>query len=179
MSPPSLSIGRRKPLLAACGVLLALVCACEPNDDEPMISRSDLENVKVGEVVQLKPLLKKPAELVCVLHPHQELLSETKGPLVEKVNAQLAKKHYVDDDPLWALVFVDGGTVTVQVFDTSEKLSLCRGPRSFSKEIREVECTAASDARVTKTYRFGGPCLLFGQARERERDLENLGNSEK
>jgi hypothetical protein len=165
MSPPSLSIGRRRSLLAACGLLLALVGGCDPNDAEPMISRSDLENVKVGEVVQLKPLLKKPAESVCVLHPHQESLSETRGPIAEKVNAHLAKKNYVDDDALWALAFVDGGIVTVQVFDTSEKLSLCRGPRSFSKEIREVECIAASDARVTKAYRFGGPCLLFGQAR--------------
>jgi hypothetical protein len=165
MIPPSLSIGRRWFLLASCGLLLALVCACDPNGDEPMISRSDLENVKVGDVVQLKPLLKKPAESVCVLHPHQASLSETKGPLAETVNAHLAKKHYVDDDPLWALVFVDDGTVTVQVFDTSEKLSLCRGPRSLSKEIQEVQCTAASDARVTIAYRFGGPCLLFGEAR--------------
>jgi hypothetical protein len=165
MSPLSLSMGRRRPPLASCGLLLALVCACDPNGNEPMISRSDLENVKVGEVVQLKPLLKKPAESICVLHPHQESLSETKGPLAEKVNARLAKKHYVDDDPLWALVFVDGGTVTVQVFDTSEKLNLCGGPRSFSKEIKEVECMAASEARVTRTYRFGGPCLLFGEAR--------------
>jgi hypothetical protein len=165
MSPPSLSICRRRPLLASCGLLLALVCACDPNDDEPMISRSDLESVKVGEVVELKPLLKKPAESVCVVHPHQQSLSETKGSLAEKVNAQLAKKHYVDDDSLWALVFVDGGTVTVQVFDTSEKLSLCRGPRSLSREIREAECIGASDARVTKAYRFGGPCLLFGEAR--------------
>jgi hypothetical protein len=165
MSPLSLSIGRRRPLLASCGLLLALVCACDSNDDEPMISRSDLENVKVGEVVQLKPLLKKPAESVCVLHPHQQSLSETKGPLAEKVNAQLAKKHYVGDDPLWALVFVDGGTATVQIFDTSEKLNLCRGPRSFSKEIREVECSATNEARITRTYRFGGPCLLFGEAR--------------
>jgi len=146
-------------------LLLALVCACDPNDDEPMISRSDLENVRVGEVVKVKPLLKQPAESVCVLHPHQESLSETQGPLAEKVNAQLAKKHYVDDDPLWALVFVDGGTVTVQVFDTSDKLSLCGGPRNLSKEVREVECTVASDARVTRAYRFGGPCLLFGEAR--------------
>jgi hypothetical protein len=130
-----------------------------------MISRSDLEDVKVGEVVQLQPLLKKPAESVCVLHPHQGSLSETKGPLADKVNAQLAKKHYVDDDPLWALVFVDGRTVTVQVFETSEKLNLCRGPRSFSKEIREAECAGASYARVTRAYRFGGPCLLFGEAR--------------
>jgi hypothetical protein len=147
MSSPSLSIGRRRSLLASCGLLLALVCACDPNDAEPMINRSDLENVKVGEVVPLKPLLKKPAESVCVLHPHQESLTETTGPLAAKVNAHLAKKHYVDDDPLWALVFVDAGTVTVQVFDTSEKLNLCRGPRSFSKEIREAECTTASDAR--------------------------------
>jgi hypothetical protein len=165
MSPLPLSIGRRRTLLASCGLLLALVCACDPNGDEPMISRSDLEDVKVGEVVQLQPLLKKPAESVCVLHPHQASLSETKGPLADKVNAQLAKKHYVDDDPFWALVFVDGRTVTVQVFETSEKLNLCRGPRSFSKEIREAECVGASYARVTRTYRFGGPCLLFGEAR--------------
>ncbi len=165
MSPPSLSIGRRRPLLASCGLLLALVCACDPDGDEPMISRSDLENVKVGDVVKVKPLLKLPAESGCVLHPHQESLSETNGRLADKVNAQLAKKHYVDDDPLWALAFLDGGTVTVQVFETSEKLSLCRGPRSLSKEIREVECTVADDARVTRAYRFGGPCLLFGEAR--------------
>jgi hypothetical protein len=179
MIPLPLSIGRRRPLLAACGLALTLVCACEPNDEEPMISRSDLENVKVGEVVTLKPLLKKPAESVCVLHPHQESLSETKGPLAAKVNAQLAKKHYVDDDPLWALVFVDGGTVTVQVFDTPEKLSLCRGSRNLSKEVREVECTAASDARVTKAYRFGGPCLVFGEARSPVRALGNFGDSGK
>jgi hypothetical protein len=165
MNRPFPSIGRRRSLLACCGLLLALLCACEPNDDEPMISRSDLENVKVGELAALKPLLKKPVESVCVLHPHQESLTETTGPVADKVNAQLAKKHYVDDDPLWALVFVDGGAVTVQVFDTSEKLSLCRGSRNLSREIREVECTAASDARVTRAYRFGGPCLLFGQAR--------------
>jgi hypothetical protein len=160
-------------------LLLALVCACDPNGDEPMIGRSDLENVKVGEVVQLKPLLKKPAESVCVLHPHQQALSETTGPLAAKVNAQLAKKHYVDDDALWALVFVDGGTVTVQVFEISEKLSLCRGSRNLSKEIKEVECIAAGDVQATKAYRFGGPCLIFGEARQPVRGLGNLGNSEK
>ena len=170
MSRRSLSIGRLRPLLAFCGMLLALVCACDRND-EPMIGRSDLENVKVGELVQLKPLLKKPAESICVLHPHQQALSETKGPIADRINAQLAKKHYVDDDALWALVFVDGGTVTVQVFETSEKLNLCRGPRSFSREIREAECTGAGDARVTRGYRFGGPCLLFGEALQPEKGL--------
>ena len=163
---PSLpfAIGRRRPLLVCCSLILALACGCDSRD-ETMVGRSDLESIEIGEMVKLKRLLKKPAEAVCVLDSHQGSLSDTKGPLAEKINAYLAKKHYVDDDLLWGFVFVEGNSVAVQVFETSERLGLCKGRPNLSKEMRAVECASAGDAVVTRVYRFGGPCLLFGQAR--------------
>jgi hypothetical protein len=129
-----------------------------------MISRADLESVEVGQIASIKALLKGSADTVCVLHPYQNVLYQTRGPLAERVNARLANKYYLDEDRLWGLALVDGKSVTVQTFPGSERLQLCDGLPNLSPQIHEVECTTTDEAHVTKVERFGGPCLLFGES---------------
>jgi hypothetical protein len=142
-------------------VLAALIFAGHSNAQT--VNPSDLGKIKLGEVVDLKALAKTPVDTICVLRPYQTALLETKGPIAERVNEHLARKHYVDDDGLWALVFAGSDTVSVQTFTSSAELRLCGGLRLASREFREMECTAATEARMARAERLGHLCLLFGQ----------------
>ena len=48
-------------------LLLVLIVGCSSREEQ-MIDPNDLENIKLGEVVRLSGMLKKPAEAVCALN---------------------------------------------------------------------------------------------------------------
>jgi len=73
-------------------LLLVLIVGCS-SKEEQMIDPTDLQNIKLGQVVHLSGMLKKPAEAVCVLTAYRDRLDDNE-PLSRQVNAHLAAMNF-------------------------------------------------------------------------------------
>ncbi len=104
---------RRWPSAEICCLLLVLIVGCSSKEPQ-VIDPTDLKNIKLGEVVHLSGMLKKPAEAVCVLTPYRDALDESES-LSRQVNAHLKAMNYAGDEGHWALAFVNADAATVQI----------------------------------------------------------------
>ena len=66
-------------------LLLVLFVGCS-SKEEQIVDPRDLQNIKLGEIVHLSGMLKKPAQAVCVLTAYRDRLNEEE-PLSRRVNA--------------------------------------------------------------------------------------------
>jgi hypothetical protein len=83
-------------------------------EGQQLIDPSDLDKINVGEVVRLRELLQEPAEQVCLLTPYRDRLDETE-PLSHQVNPHLNAMNLMLHDNGFALVFINGDKVSVQI----------------------------------------------------------------
>jgi hypothetical protein len=144
-----------------CCLLLVLIVGCSSKEQQ-IIDPKDLENIKLGEVVRLSGLLKRPAEAVCVLAAYRDRLDDGE-PLSRQVNAHLTAMKFGLHEGGWALVFVDGDKVSVQTFKERDHNMVTRHegvPRNF----KPVQCTSVARALVTKVDNFW-PALIIGEER--------------
>jgi hypothetical protein len=128
-----------------------------------MIDPRDLENIKLGEVVPMSEMLKRPADAVCVLTAYRDRLDEEKEPLGHQVNAHLAATNFTLHEGRWALAFVSNDKVSMQTFKERTHYVVPRHegvPRNF----KPIDCTSVARALVTKVE-FVGPALIFGEER--------------
>jgi len=131
--------------------------------EEQMIDPNDLANIKLGEVVRLSGMLKKPAEAVCALNDYAGRLDE-KEPLSRRVNAHLTAMKFALDEGRWALVFVDGDKVNVQTFRKS-RLNFVPRHEGVPRNFKPVDCTSVPRALVTKVEYIFAPTLILGEER--------------
>jgi hypothetical protein len=152
---------RHWPSLAICCAVLGLVVCCSPKHDQ-IIDPKDLENIKLGEVVRLSGLLKRPAEAVCVLAAYRDRLDEGE-PLSRQVNAHLTAMKFGLHKGGWALVFVDGDKVSVQTFKERDH-NMVTWHEGVPRNFKPVQCTSVARALVTKVDNFW-PALIIGEER--------------
>jgi hypothetical protein len=160
IAPVSLA-SRRSFWAGICWGFLALIVGCSPKEPE-MIDPRDLEKIKLGEVVRMSEMLKRPAEAVCVLAAYRDRLDETE-PFSRQVNAQLTAMNFTLHEGGWALAFVNGAKVDVQTFKQRHHYMVTwhEGvPRNF----KPVHCTSVARALVTKVDNFW-PALIIGEER--------------
>ena len=128
-----------------------------------MVDPKDLKNIKLGEVVRLSEMLKKPAEGVCVLTPYRGRLDEDE-PLSRQVNTHLTAINYFGDtDGAQAFVFVSGDTVTVQAVSTPG-VNIVAHHEGVPRTFKPVQCTTVARALLTKVDSFVAS-LLLGEER--------------
>jgi|SRR5882757_3787607 len=158
MSAPS---SRQLLSRGICCLLLVLIVGCNSKEQQN-IDPKDLENIKLGEVVHLSGMLKRPAQAVCALADYEARLEE-KEPLSRQVNAHLTVMKFALDEGHWALVFVNGDKVDVQVFRRS-RLDFVRRHEGVPRNFKAVDCTSVTRALVTKVDPFV-PALILGEER--------------
>lgn len=142
--------------------VVAMLLDREPKDPQ-LIDPKDLQNIKLGEVIRLDGLLKKPAEAVCVLTPYRSRLDE-REPLSRLVNAHLkAIKYFGDTEGAQAFVFVNGDTVTVQPV-RAPGVTIVAHHEGALRLVKPVQCTLVTRAVLTKVDSFV-PSLILGEAR--------------
>ena len=145
-----------------CCLLLVLIVGCSSKEQQ-FIDPKDLENIKLGEVVHLGGLLKRPAEAVCALNDYAGRLDE-KQPLSRQVNAHLTAMKFAVDEGDWALVFVNGDRVDVQVFRRS-RIDFIPRHEGVPRNFKAVDCTSVPRALVTKVEYIFTPTLILGEER--------------
>ena len=157
----SFSAARPMRSLGAFCFFLMLIVSWDSRAQQ-VIDQRELENIKVGEVVRLNGLLKKPAGTVCVLYPYQTSLHE-KGSLGRQINTHLEAVNYSADEGHWAFVFVDGDNVSVQRFRRSERLDIRSGHESLPLGFRPLNCTTVAQAGVAKVQVSNRNYLVLGE----------------
>ncbi|WP_422001847.1 hypothetical protein [Reyranella sp.] len=106
---------RRRLLANLCAVpLLASGCRSKKREIE-VIDPADLDRIRVGDVVRLRDLLKRPAERVCQLRSYASRIDE-KEPFSDRINAHLKAMGPYVPEGTHALIFVDDKKVRVQLF---------------------------------------------------------------
>ena len=158
----SVSASRQLLSLGICCVALMLIVGCNSKEQQTIDPR-DLENIKLGEVVHLSGMLKKPAEAVCALTDYEARLDE-KESLSRQVNAYLTATKFTLDEGHWALVFVNGDKIDVQTFRRS-KLAFVARHEGVPRNFRPVDCTSVPRALVTKVKYIFAPALILGEER--------------
>ena len=151
--------------IGVCYLLVAIFLAWDVRAQ--VVDQRTLEEMRVGEVIRLNGMLKKPSETICVLQPYQETLSGD-GPVQRQVNAYLAASKYSSDESHWALAFVEGGTVSVQRFKRSNRLDVATGHPSLpSLSFKATTCAALARASLWKGSDWGSnrDIVVFGEAR--------------
>ncbi len=143
-------------------LLLVLIVGCS-SKEEQMIDPTDLANIKLGQVVRLSGMIKKPTEAVCALNDYAWRLDE-KEPLSRQVNAHLTAMKFALDEGRWALVFVNGDKVNVQTFRKS-RLNFVPRHEGVPKNFKPVDCTSVARALVTKVEYIFTPTLILGEER--------------
>lgn len=152
-----------KFLLVFCtfGVVLGVIAMLldwEPAELQ-MIDPSDLARLQIGDAARLSDLLKEPAEKVCFLTPYHYRLAETE-PLSEQVNAHLKAIDLYLDDNGFALVFVNGGKVSVQ---RVRKVSIWHPwDQEASRIFKPLGCATVDRALVARS---SSGYLIFGEQR--------------
>lgn len=141
--------------------LLMPIVACTSKEPQ-MVDPKDLETIKLGEVVHLSELLKQPAHAVCVLTPYRDRLDENE-PLSGQINSYLTTKNLTLYEGEWALVFVNGDNVSVQIFSRQQHYMVSRH-EGVPKNFKPVDCTSVGRALVTKVLNLW-PALIIGEER--------------
>jgi len=153
----------RQPLSRGiCYLVLVLIVGCNSKEQQ-IIDPKDLENIKLGEVVHLSGMLKRPAEAVCALNDYAGRLDE-KQALSRQVNAHLTAMKFALAEGHWALVFVNGDKVDVQTFRKS-KLNFVPRHEGVPRNFKPVDCTSVPRALVTKVEHIFTPTLILGEER--------------
>ncbi len=142
-------------------LLLVLFVGCS-SKEEQIVDPRDLQNIKLGEIVHLSGMLKKPAQAVCVLTAYRDRLNEEE-PLSRRVNAHMTAKKFALHEGAWALAFVDSEKVSVQTF-SDRKYYMVTSHEGVPRNFKPVQCMSVARALVTKVENLW-PALIFGEER--------------
>jgi hypothetical protein len=151
--------------IGVCYLLVAILLGWGARAQQ-VVDQRTFEEMKVGEVIRLDGVLKKPTETICVLQPYQGTLSGDE-PVQRQVNAYLAASKYSSDEGHWALAFVEGGTVSVQRFKRSSRLDIATGDASLpSLSFKATTCAALARAGLWKGRNSSNrDVVVFGEVR--------------
>ena len=114
--------------IVVAGVLLILLIAggivwCTINTtggDTLLINQKKLMSAtKRGEVTLLTEMGEFNQQLVCVLYPYANSVSQD-TPQAEKINQYLRSINYIGDEDYWSLIFVDDVNVSITTFKNSK-----------------------------------------------------------
>jgi hypothetical protein len=155
-------VSRRWLFASICSVPLALAGGCRPKKEPQMIDPADLDRIKIGEVVRLRELLREPAEQVCLLAPYRDRLEETEA-LSHQVNAHLTAMDLMLQDGGFALVFVNGDKVSVQLLSEARH-DITVWHEGVGRIFKRLGCASADRVLMTKVQDLW-PKLVFGEER--------------
>ena len=127
-------------------------------------NRTNIDRIKVGEVVRLRDLLKVPAEQVCLLTPYRDRLPETE-PLSQKVNAHLEAIDLWLQDNGFALVVTNGDKISAQHL-TKVHQHLNVWHEAARRIFQPLGCASADRVLVTVVQDPAWPTLVFGEERQ-------------
>jgi hypothetical protein len=156
-------VSRRWLLVGICSVPLALAGGCQRKKGPQVIDPTDLDRIKAGEVVRLRALLREPANQVCLLTPYRDRLEETE-PLSRQVNPHLKAMNLMLQDGGFALVFVNGDKVSVQIL-SGARHDIVAWHEGAGRILKWLGCASVDRVLVTKVIDPLWPRLVFGEER--------------
>jgi hypothetical protein len=156
-------VSRRRLLAGICSVPPALAGGCRRKNEPQVIDPTDLDRIKAGEVVRLRSLVREPAEQVCLLTPYRDRLEETE-PLSRQVNPHLKAMNLMLQDGGFALVFVNGDEVSVQLL-SGARHDIVAWHEGAGRILKWLGCARVDRVLVTKVIDPLWPRLVFGEER--------------
>lgn len=150
-------VSRRSLVVGVC-CAATIVAGCWPKNEPQLIDPADLDRIKLGEVVRLSDLLKKPAEKACLLSPYLDRLDETE-PLASQVNAHLKDVDLTLQRGAFALVLVKRDEVSVQILSAARH-NMQRWHEGAGRIAKRLDCADADRVLVTRVHDLW-PALVF------------------
>lgn len=118
--------------------------------------------MKVGEILPLKDIVKKPIEGVCVLTPYVLGLSGDSD-LARRVNDRVQSSRYETDDALWYFAIVKGKDVRLQRI-TGHLADVADKAPNMPADFRPAECVSIARGAILKFTKRDRDHLVLGEA---------------
>ncbi|CAN5761302.1 hypothetical protein BH11PSE3_BH11PSE3_02000 [soil metagenome] len=156
------STSRRWLYVIICFLSLAAIGGCRPRQEVRIVDPAEFDVIKVGEVIPLRGLLKKPVDQICLLSPYRDRLDDAE-PLSRLVNDRLKQISLELQDGAFGLVFVSGDEVEVQLL-SGARYNIVPWHESAGRILKPLGCARTERIFVTKVQDLW-PALVFGEER--------------
>lgn len=130
-----------------------------------------LKGIKLGSVVKLSDLIHDKADIICILHPYQDKVSE-KHPESVVMNRYLQDIKYRASESYWSLVTSTSFSTTHYTFKRSKVLDIFAAHSQISSAavalpatFEMAECASFEQAALFKTAISGRVYMMFGSVK--------------
>lgn len=161
---------RKNILLSICSLMLINGVGCHSGDEAQVLNQEIIEdNLGIGEILSLSALSSHGNEVVCILYPYQQSISDIL-PQSNEINSYLRSSGYVADESRWALVMASKNSIELLFFNRTRRADILAGHQiqadarsKLPANFRASDCARPERAALLKVEQGDRFFVIFGE----------------